>query len=195
MTKPEILAVHSVRDYFEHAVRTAIALHPFKPDHATTSYLVELLVEYARQAPALSELSAAVVEDREVPRRPARRVKQLKRAGDQALYIAGYFRPSLRNRRRLDLDYYKTMGRTAYRRLSRLLRVQGGMTRLIEVYSQLDRDFPECAEVLAEVGAQSGPNPDVARIYERWLSSGSRELEAKLRAAGVVLQPDRADNN
>jgi len=45
--------------------------------------------------------------------RAGRRIPQLKRVGDDALYMTGFLRDNLR-RRRLDIGYYRKLGATAY---------------------------------------------------------------------------------
>ena len=122
------------------------------------------------------------------------RIQQLKRAGDHSLYVAGYFQRSLR-RRALDLEYYSTMGGTAYRRLSDIVG-SNGETRLRHVYRELALDFPEFAALLAEVRAQtSDGKADPLALYEEWLETGSDQLRQRLQRAGFVLSPRDSKNN
>lgn len=203
-----IVHVDSVRRFFEEAVGAAIARHPsFCPDSATTAYVVELLCEFIARPPDISEpLSAVVLPESRVaptvpptaPRRSAAarwtRIQQLKRAGDHSLYVAGYFHRSLR-RRSLDLEYYRTMGGAAYRRLSYLV-AREGETQLRQVYSELAGEFPEFASLLAEVRAHTGgERTDALELYEEWLASGSQHVRRRLQEAGFVISPSNCKNN
>jgi hypothetical protein len=106
----------------------------------------------------------------------------LRRLGDIALLVAGLFSGSLR-RSLVDVDYYISMGEAAYAHLS-----HAGKRPLGEVFAELSDKFASFVDVLGEVGeqAQGSKSQDILRMYELWSKTGSRRLERKLRALGMV---------
>lgn len=178
-----LLTLASARDYFREAVDHAIERQGVTPDDATASYLVELLCEYICCTSDELDQPLTVVMAR-AESRPHRRIGQLKRVGDHSLYLAGFFRESLSNRQ-LDLDYYRTLGETAYRRLSALVRKQRSAQRLAHVYRELADEFPQFIEVLGEVKLQGEEPSDVGDLYSAWLQTQSRAIERRLNELGV----------
>lgn len=194
MTAAGILAVPSIRDFFEEAVRSVIdrdLQDAPAPAPATAAYLVDLLCDHATCPLDLKEpLSVLIARARS--RALGQRFKHLKRVGDHSLYVAGYFGPSLR-RHQLDLDYYRTMGRIAYRRLSRLLATQHQARRLQGVYAELAADFARFVDVLSLVRTETDLawGNDLAALYEHWLHSRSEGLKRRLQAAGMTFSRAR----
>lgn len=190
-----ILAVESVREFFEAAVHTAAEQHPQQMEPQTLSYLVDLLCEHLVQPPTIEQPMGLLIAASRFAR-PGRRVRQLKRVGDHALYIAGFFGPSLR-RRQVDVDYYNAMGGTAYRRLSEILAYSGKDTspRLANLYQDLSCRFGDFVDLLGEVRSKTHTKNDIGSIFEEWLLTGNSYLERRLRGAGMVLNPADAKNN
>ncbi|MCC6747421.1 MAG: hypothetical protein IT371_07175 [Deltaproteobacteria bacterium] len=185
MTSRGLLTTASVRDFFETAIAEAIKRQELTPDEATAAYLVDLLCEYMTHAAPPLDRPLGVVMAQSEANLTEPRLHQLKQVGDQALYVAGFFGQSLR-RRQLDVEYYATLGGTAYRRLSELLDRRGDAPRLCQVYGELSTDFPEFVEVLAEVrGSTDGTATDVGSLYEQWLQTGQRAVERRLHQAGM----------
>lgn len=139
-----------MRDYFRDAVDAALTHQALAPNEATSAYLVELLCEYAREQQDLFARPLTWVFATADSGPPVVSFRQLKEVGDHSLYVAGYFNDSL-PRLQLDLDYFVELGGTAYRRLSRLLRIPHGETRLVLVFSELGREFIRFVNVLDEV--------------------------------------------
>ena len=120
---------------------------------------------------ALSETSAA------------RRLSVLKRIGDRALYEGGYFAARLVNSM-VDIDYYRSIGREAYQKLS----VEHYQESLKRLFGEMSARFVDLASLLSEA-AESGhhsPQSGLAELYERWVATGSRQLAERLRALGVL---------
>jgi hypothetical protein len=118
-----------------------------------------------------------------------RHIPQLKRIGDDALYLSGFMREYV-EARSLGVDYYRSIGGTAYRRLSRLV-ARRDQQELAGVYTDLSSDFRRMSDVLADVRLQSYEScDDLGTLYEAWLNSKSRYIEGKLRAAGFVALDD-----
>ena len=188
-----ILAPGSLREIFEEAVSAAVETSSVTPMEETTAYLIDVLCYFAFQPPAIgqpmTEMFAAADHGS-----ADRRVDRLKCVGDQALYVAGYFQPSLA-RQCLDVEYFHAIGGRAYQRLSRLLRSGGGLndgsvSALTDVYEQLSSDFEEFTGLLSEVREHTEPpTDDVAKLYDAWLESGSETVKSRLVVAGMALGP------
>ena len=114
------------------------------------------------------------------------RNRALRRLGDVALFIAGVFSQSL-NRCVVDIDYYVSMGGSAYSHLSDMMRGTNRGRALSSVFDELSSKFVEFVDVLGEVSEGPGCNndADILRQYEIWLRTGSARAAGRLRAAGI----------
>ena len=151
MSTPSVFAVTTMRDYFRDAVDAALACQALSPHTATSAYLVDLLCEYGHgtepdilgQPLSWTLVSAGASS-------PPESFQSLKEVGDRSLYVAGYFGDSLPHLQ-LDLDYFVGLGGSAYRRLSRMLRLPTGETALVVAFSELGSEFVRFVRVLGEV--------------------------------------------
>ncbi len=114
--------------------------------------------------------------------------KILKRLGDVALFVSGFFSDSL-NRKIIDVDYYVAMGGSAYGSLCIGTRGnrRGRESTLSPVFAELSEKFVACVDLLNEVsaGANIHNDGDILRTYELWLRTGSKRAEKILRALGI----------
>lgn len=115
----------------------------------------------------------------------------LRRLGDLALFIAGFFAEYV-HRRPVDMGYYNQMGETAYGMLSDLPATDMRGRALAEVFGELTAKFRQFVDVLNEMARQARPEDerDLLRLYEQWLKSGSPRSAERLRALG--LEPAEA---
>ena len=107
---------------------------------------------------------------------------RLRSLGDFSLFTAGFFSDSFR-RRHIDVDYYVSMGEYAYGSLSR------AEVAFREVFAELSRKFVPFSDVLADISertALTSGDPDVLRVYEKWLRTGSQRDGQRLVARGIV---------
>jgi hypothetical protein len=105
----------------------------------------------------------------------------LKEIGDASLFVSGFFSDSLR-RRLVDVDYYASIGGTAYNALSR-----DEADTFSPVFAELAQKFMGFVDVLSEVSERASctSNADLLRLYERWLKTGSRRSGQLLAERGV----------
>jgi len=184
-----ILAASSVRDYFEEAVADALDHRALAPDHATSSYLVDLLSDFAYvQELALDQALAVVMaEARLAPLGES--IARYKQVGDNSLYLAGYFGDSLR-RAELDPTYYITLGGEAYRTAAFTLERMGSESQLVVVFGELGEEFAQFVAVLEDI--RLGSATTIGELYEEWLRTGSEPIARRLQAFGVqVGKPGR----
>ncbi|MBK6848269.1 MAG: hypothetical protein IPG96_12335 [Proteobacteria bacterium] len=185
-----IVSLAAPDDFFRELIELVLAHHGLKPHEATAAYLVRLLCELVQRPIEELDRPLALALARSHTSHPADRIRALLRIGEDALYLTSFFRQYLR-RRQLDVGYYETLGGTAYRQLSRLTaRRPAAEGSLHLVFGELSEAFPRFAGVLADVHLHGLPDTDLGTLYETWLETGSKLLEARLRDAGMVsLRP------
>jgi len=175
--------LHSVTEFFHDEVKDALRAKRVDAAESTEFYLVNLLAEYANNAPDESPLALKMAEAVSAPREA--RARTLKEVGDTSLYMSGFFAEAL-TRKLGDSDYYITMGGSAYSQLATMM--SGSVFR--EVYRELSCNFREFVEVFGEIRSHSnftGANGhDLIKMYEEWRRTGSEWLERRLRAAGML---------
>jgi hypothetical protein len=187
MSDDAVVRSESAAEYFKELVDDVLARQRISAGELTAFYVVNLLTGFLRQ-PAQEDdaplalrlceaLDAAGVRQREI----------LKQIGDQSLFISGFFGDSLQ-RKRIDVDYYVSIGGIAYAALSRC-----ELDTFSTVFAELADNFVAYVDVLSEVSerASCGSNTDLLRLYERWLRTGSRRSADLLVERGVVLQSSR----
>lgn len=183
-SKPQIIS--SPRPFFSELVESAVVVRKIKAPAATQSYIVDLLEHYMLSGnlfagqPTLAEqfLTAQQAE-------PNVRAELLKRLGDTSLYISGFFGDSL-HRKLVDLDYYADLGGTAYGTLA-----ANGAAEVAPVFGDLSQRFLEYVELLTFISQQSlvQTNEDLLRLYNRYLTTGSKLAAEQLREKGVLASP------
>ena len=177
------LRAQTTVEYFKEQVESALARQHVQAGDLTEYYLVNLLCRYVR-------LDGADVEHGEpLALRLARALQtggseqraRLRSLGDFSLFTAGFFSDSF-NRRRVDVDYYVSMGEYAYGSLSR------AEDALREVFAELARKFVGFSDVLADISERHAltSNNDLLRLYEKWLRTGSERDGQRLIERGIV---------
>jgi len=188
----DVTLAASVDEFFHEVVTDALSAVDLSASEPAGWYLVGLLGDMTRtrltDEPLGPKLAGAEGE-------PAERVRTLKQVGDTSLYVAGFFAESL-TRSLVGVDYYVGLGQSAYAQLARAFGTQprapgGGQRTLTAVYEELADNFPRFVDVLAEVRKRTDfASPDIGRLYEMWLKTRDEWIEHKLRAAGVLVDPD-----
>jgi len=172
----------SASEYFKELVEGALAHQRIAAGELTSFYVVNLLTGFLQrpaeddQAPLAFRLAEAL------DAAGMRQRTSLKQIGDFSLFVSGFFADSL-NRKLVDVDYYVSIGGTAYTALSRY-----ETDAFSPVFAELAENFVRFVDVLSEVSerASLGSNADLLRLYERWLKTGSRRSGQLLAERGVV---------
>ena len=192
---PRIRPVRNLQEYFRQSVAAAMQRNDVDVDEHTSCYVVNLLTLYARSealfddgenGPELRPVALLLAEA--VDRGRAERTRVLQRVGDQSLFIAGFLGDSL-NHRLVDLDYYISMGGSAYAELSqsspRTLRERA----LAGVFAELAENFLDFVDVLTDLREEARQGEqDLLRLYEIWTRTGSARAARLLRARGIEPQ-------
>ena len=135
---------------FRQLVRTAMAAQQVESSETTEFYLVQLLEGFARPGRGGLLDRPLALDYLEAFHLPAsQRYEKLKRVADTALFVTGIFVDSL-ERSLVGPDYYTSLGRNAYARLS----AQPPRASLAELFGELAGRFPEFVRVLTEISAQ-----------------------------------------
>ncbi len=187
----------NVREYFRDTVSKAVVNQSIDVTEDSIYYLVNLLTDFAdaktfyqdtprgsRTIPLAKLYAEAVEVESEADRQRA-----MRRLGDISLFVAGLFSDSLRNRL-VDVDYYISMGGSAYGYLSEVLKGRERGYAYSTVFSELADNFTDFVDVLAEVGDQSElkSDLDLLRVYKVWLKTHSKRAARQLRECGIYPQ-------
>jgi hypothetical protein len=190
----KVAAAADVRQYFRERLSEAMSRQRLEAREETEVYLVNLLAEFVPSSqlfireedgslgrePLAFMLKKAVEAPRE------QRARHLRRMGDTALYMSGFFADAFANDL-VDIDYYAAMGGRAYDALS-------GMSRQEEaarVFRELAAKFLRFVDLLNEISerASGNSNTGLVRLYERYVRTGSTRLRGLLAEQGVLAMP------
>ncbi|WP_246845191.1 hypothetical protein [Bdellovibrio sp. NC01] len=114
------------------------------------------------------------------------KIEMLRKLGDKALYISGFFGDSL-HRKVVDVDYYADIGGAAYASLAHVTRED----TMAKVYSTFSHRFLDFVDVLTYISHHSFVKSDqsILRLYDRYMRTGSELAREKLEEMGVVPLP------
>jgi hypothetical protein len=187
-----ILVGKSAREWFREVVGETLTHRRLRIREATEFYLVELLASFlgrerlyvededgnVRAQPLATILLEALHKDRQS------RARDLRRLGDTALYVSGFFGDSLA-RSVAGIDYYIAMGERAYSTLADAADRAGQD----ELFGELADRFEDFVDVFAEIAELSNlrSNRGLLRLYERFLATRSARVAEMLRERGVAL--------
>lgn len=182
----------SISAFFKEQVGTALDSRKVKATPLVEGYLVQLLEHYAFTNNLYSEdepsgkkrnTTLAELYLKACSSEPPIRNETLKRLADTSLYISGFFGDSL-NRKVVDIDYYAGMGGAAYANLASLTE-EGELSR---VYRDFALRFMDFVDVLTHISQQAliQTNSDLLRLYDRYVSTGSKLAEEQLIQKGIL---------
>ena len=191
------MLVANMREYFRETLQASLKKAPVSLTDTAQVYLVNLLTEFARSEtafagtdrgdqPVFVELMARAQESE-----PHEALRIYKHMGDSSLYLSGFFGESAL-KKAVSVDYYVSMGGSAYDAVARLMRPTAATSSAL--FSELASNFPELVELLAAMslhGEQSRKLDDAAvlGLVDRYRRTGSREVLQALKNQGVVLRP------
>ncbi len=194
-----MVSTESLRDYFRSLFGEVKERQGVHLGEATEFYVANLLAEFlsaeklytmrddgSRELEPLAFLLARAVQaSRE------ERIRTLRRLGDVSLYVSGFFSDSLQSKL-VDVDYYISMGESAYGQLAAMMRgLPARETLFGGLYDELCSEFTRIVDVFGEISERVAvsTNQGIVRLYERWLKTGSERLTRLLAEQGVVPIP------
>jgi len=184
-----VLSQQCPSEFFREAVSEALASRKLRIQEQTEFYLVDLLASRVlRRAPdagGAEDEPLALILGKALAGDRRQRYRELKRLGDTALFLSGFFSDRLA-RSAAGAGYYAAMGERAYGWLAEGRLVPPGLEAL---YEELARRFGDLADLLAEIAELSDlrSNRGLVRLYQRFLHTGSQRLAARLQDRGVAL--------
>ena len=194
--KPKLATVtllnESPREFFLNRVEEAMQRLKVKALPLSQNYLVDLLQHYMfshnlfpmdeESGKAKRETLAEMYLKAQNSPTPLR-LELLKKLGDSSLYVSGFFGDSL-NRKVVDIDYYMDMGGVAYGALSHA----SSDENIGQVYGEFSSRFAAFVDVLTFISQESlvQTNGDLLRLYDRYISTGSRLAEEQLLERGLL---------
>lgn len=182
-----LVQTHSALEFFKEHVEAACERQKVFPQPLTSYYVVRLLADFTHFGQSTN--AEAMVSNEALGVRFTRALQSagthqragLKQVGDLSLFISGFFSDSLR-RTLVDLDYYVSLGGSAYGSLGATDDV------LSPIFAELSDKFVSFVDVLSEVSARTSltSDSDLLRLYEKWLRTGSRRNGELLAEQGIV---------
>jgi hypothetical protein len=195
MSDSPIVSTKSAQEYFKDLLTGAIENQKVPIGEMTEFYLVNLLARFMaadvlyerREDGSLEEEPLAFLLARALEGSREQRVLSLRKLGDNSLYIAGFFGDSLQ-RRLVDVDYYISMGGSAYGALAQMTRAGPSQGAFVSLYDELCEKFTSIVDLLSEISERVSvsTNQGVVRLYERWVKTGSDRLTRLLAERGVI---------
>ena len=115
----------------------------------------------------------------------AKNQRKLKIIADYTLFISGYFAESF-NKKIIDVDYYRKIGRKAYAELYNKL---GDL-----IYYELYNEYNKLLEILTQMSFSTmhTSTKNLLKLYDRWLVTGNNVLEKKLNEKGIITEIEKA---
>jgi len=187
-----ILIGKTAQEWFREMVGEALSHRRLEIQEVTEFYLVNLLSGFLARERLFVEkedgtiqaepLALILLRALEADRRT--RAAHLRRLGDTALFVSGFFGDSLA-RSLVDVDYYISMGERAYGTLAETERAPG----LDELYGELSERFGLFVDLFAEIAELSDlrSNRGLVRLYARFLATRDARVGELLRERGVAL--------
>lgn len=180
----------SPREHFDELVGHAFGEFKINTHPHVKVYLVDLLEHYL-DARNLEDQNTTLAEmyltAGQLPQ--VQKISLLKKLGDRALYISGFFGDSLQ-RKIVDIDYYAEMGCSAYYTLSKS--VSDDLSA--KIYNTIGSRFGEFVDVLGLISDRSMFNQEesLLRTYEKYLKTGSEYAKTKLIDQGVIIPQNQS---
>lgn len=187
-----ILIGKTAHEWFREMVEDALSHRRLAIQEETEFYLVNLLAGFLeRERLFVTEEDGTVTAEplalvllRALQGDRRTRAAGLRRLGDTALFVSGFFGDSLA-RSTVDVDYYIAMGEGAYGTLAEIERGPG----LDALYGELAARFVQFVDLFAEIAELSDlrSNRGLLRLYERFLATRDARVAERLRERGVAL--------
>jgi hypothetical protein len=170
---------------FKELVDSALVHQNVRSQELTPYYVVQLLASYLRDRfeQEQRDLTPLIIRlRRALDSGGVQRQASLRDIADISLFVSGFFSDSL-NRTLVDVDYYISIGSSAYSALS-----QVETEKFSSTFAELSRKFVAFVDVLAEVSERTScsTNKDLLRLYEKWLKTRSKHAGQLLVERGLI---------
>ena len=188
---PTIQTEKNTLEFFHKHVKYSIKNQHIKITEISEHYLVHLLADFTLTQKAFrltgnDNRPLAIIYHQAQFETANNKIKIFKELGDFSLFITGFLPDSL-NRKVTDVDYYISLGRSAYENLSTILE-QTHKSDFNLLFLELAEKFVAVTDILAEISSESFTqwNDGILRLYERWLKTRSKRDERLLFKKGII---------
>jgi hypothetical protein len=193
-----IRPVSNLQEFFRESVTAAMGRQQLDVDGHTAYYVVNLLTLFARSealfddsddGPELTPVAKVLAKALAAEDDPERN-RALQRVGDVSLFVAGFLGDGLAAKP-VGIDYYISMGGTAYGTLA--INVRGSQRGRVfsGIYAELAENFSDFVDVLADIRDEAcSTQVDILRLYDNWQKTGSKRAARILRTLGI--EPSQA---
>jgi hypothetical protein len=190
-----ILVGKSAQEWFREMLADVLSQRRLRVQEITEFYLVNLLANFVRTEKLFVEDADGQVREEPLAlillealsRGGQARSSGLRRLGDTALFVSGFFGDSIA-RSAVDVDYYVAMGERAYGALADAER-SGTRGAADGPFGELASRFGTFVDLFAEIAelSQLRSNRGLLRLYERFLLTRDARVAERLRERGVAL--------
>ncbi len=191
-----ILDLVRPEEYFRSKVSAATSQLKTQIDDKIEFYLVNLLCDFIDPTKLRSDQDdidvldtpLAIMLKKAVESAPGTQARIFKRLGDTSLYIAGFFQGYFA-RKTFDIDYFISMGSSAYSHVSDIMRDRHQDAYFRQMYQSLAQEFQKLVaivSVIAEEHPMAQKNDvNLLGIYEQWEKTQSNRLRKILEEQGI----------
>lgn len=192
--RPTVINTESLPEFFIGEIKRSLKHVRVHVSSDVEFYLVNLLTHFAKTEKLFEIDANGEPVDRALAIQwlesflasPGQRVCMLKHIGDLSLYTSGFFADSF-FKKLVSVDYTIQMGHTAYSSLPGLMPGENGKS-LRDLFEELAGNFVRLVEVIEDVAdhAHLNTNPNLLKLYERWLATGSERIKNLLNSQGII---------
>ena len=185
----------SPQEFFRGKITEASRQLKVKLDDHVEFYLVNLLTNFiatstfsggGEESDDILSTPLAFMLKRALEAPPEKQPQLYRRLGDASLYVSGFFQDYF-NRKTFDINYYITMGSSAYDQASTLSRGSVRDDGIPETLESLSRNFLQVVDIMAQASDSTAMQQDsnILALYDRWNRSGSDRLRGLLEEKGI----------
>lgn len=193
-----IVEAANVESFFHESIIDSVSSQNVDVCEETVVYMTQLLTQYVRSEELFEQdedgmrlrpLAMLYCQAAEASDHKSRR-DRLKKLGDLALFVSGWFANCL-ERRRVGVGYYIQMGECAYDSLSESCGESVRGRVFARIFQDLASHFTELRDVISEIHmtVDSRSDSDLLGLYDLWQRSGSSRAAELLRAEGIDVLP------
>lgn len=193
-----IVEAANVESFFHESITDSVSSQNVDVCEETVVYMTQLLTQYVRSEELFEQdedgvqlrpLAMLYCQAAEASDQKSRR-DRLKKLGDLALFVSGWFANCL-ERRRVGVGYYIQMGECAYDSLSESCGESVRGRVFARIFQDLASHFTELRDVISEIHmtVDSRSDSDLLGLYDLWQRSGSSRAAELLRAEGIDVLP------
>ena len=185
----------SPQEFFRGKITDASHRLNVKLDEHVEFYLVNLLTNFiatstfsgdAETSDDILSTPLVFMLKRALEAPPEKQPQLYRRLGDASLYVSGFFQDYF-NGKTFDINYYITMGSSAYEQASALSRGYVRDDGIPEPLESLSRNFLQVVDIMAQASDSTAIQQDsnILVLYDRWNRSGSDRLRGLLEEKGI----------